>query len=202
MNYLSFSASFFILTGMSALRCLAEVAYEPRPEGEWKRVLPLSLEFSGLDVKAAELTGLPYRAYYIDLGILGSAGLGEAAKPFALNYFLLSGDALLGSVQLDPNLGSIDSFQGNDGVVAALWSAIQLSRNFPATKENRYCVRYLGSASLSFDSLWLHSEADDIVVPIGNPFGRWSEFKAYSLADIEILLKREIEKREMSATKR
>src|SRR5262245_21204362 len=127
MKPCSLSILLLLLIGASAPRCPAEVAYESRPAGEWERMVRPSLEFAQLDVKAEEVTGLPYRSYYIDPNLLVSDGLAEATKPFSLSYLMRKGDTLLGSIQLDPNLESVDSFEGNDGMAAAFWAAIQLS---------------------------------------------------------------------------
>jgi hypothetical protein len=168
--------------------CNGEVVFEPRPPGEWDRVRALVSEEIAQNTGKGSLTGSPYTSYSLDLTAIRNEKPVFKAKEEALNYLVIKDGTFLGAAQLDSEIKDVVGFYKNNGVTADLWNALKGAKLAEQVKAQDFSVRYIGSGTLLFAALWLHSSSGDFFIPLGNTFERWSKLKVYSLPEMVKLL--------------
>jgi hypothetical protein len=96
----------------------------------------------------------------------------------AWQYFLTEADgAIVGETEFEPRPGGSQEIQAALKIRAvsrsrfaeATVAALQAANSLEAVHRNVFEPRFLRIAAVYFAGLWLHSEAEDLILPIGDP---------------------------------
>ena len=138
----------------------------------------------------------PCRDYSIGLTNLASGLMLTAAEVFDWRYLFMHGTNVVGEAHL-----SINRKAGNALVFSGLGTSLsqemsqemervlRLAERLPQIKAQDYEFRHLDSPAILFHAIWLYGKSDDIIIPVGNSFGRWNAYQPYTESQLLKLLK-------------
>lgn len=138
----------------------------------------------------------PYRDYGVGLTNLASGHLLSAAESHgSWMYLFLHGTNTVGAGGLiaDEKTGRALKATGlfQTDCSAETRAVLRQAEQLPQVKKSDYEFRRLDVPGILFVGVWLHGETDDIIIPMGNTFGRWNAGQPYSERQILKRLKLE-----------
>jgi len=135
----------------------------------------------------------PFRDYGFGPSNLLAGRLLSGASGGGWTYLLRHGDDVAGAEGLfvDPADQNALKFNGlyQSNFSREFAEAMRQAAQWPQVKAHDYEVRRLDSAPLHFVALWLHAQADDIIVPLPPTFGRLPPYQPCTEADVIRALK-------------
>lgn len=185
--------------------CYAAIVYPKAPDGGREIVYKYANELLRSDprflggFRIEELTiAAPYQNYYVGLTNLASGQLLSAAKPGDWTYLLMHGTNAAGAELITEGRdGGAPKFNGlyQSNFSKETLEALQIAKQLPQIKSQDYELRRLENPSIIFIAVWLHGKSDDIIIPLGDTFGRWNALQPYSESQMIKLLKPEAKKK-------
>jgi hypothetical protein len=138
----------------------------------------------------------PYQDYYVGLTNVVAGHLLVAAKAGDWRYLLLHGSNAVGAAICanNKNTGNILAFTGVYQTDFTL-EALRVANRLPQVEKQDYELRCLDIPPILFVAIWLHGKSDDIIIPVGNTFGRWNAYQPYSGSQMLKLLQPEAKKK-------
>jgi hypothetical protein len=131
----------------------------------------------------------PHRVYTVGLDDLANGRLLSSAKPIAWRYFLTGSDGkIIGETEFELNdpaeppdvATALKTRSVSTGPFpAATAEALQVAELFDEVTRSVFEPRFLKIAAVYFAALWLHDEANDLIVPIGKTAKGLEPNKAY-----------------------
>jgi hypothetical protein len=179
--------------------CFAAIVYPKAPEGAREiisaQVLPKLENSPGFPggLRVEDLTfAEPCRDYSVGFTNVTAGRLLSAATSADWRYLIIHGTNAVGAADLivDEKTGKALKYHR---VYLASFSnetleALRMAEQLPQVKKQDYELRRLEITSLHFVAVWLHSDADDIIMPLPNTYGRWNAYQPYSEKEMIQLL--------------
>lgn len=187
--------------------CFAGIVYPKEPDGGRQMAMQFASEFVGKNLppfKGIETTNdltfghaLPcYGAGDLANGqLLIGAKLGwNGQQPW--KYVFLHGSNVIGNafVQADEKTGKALKCNsvGSDSFSEETLQALQTAEQWPQVQAQDYEVRLLDDMLVSFEAVWLHGKANDIIIPLPDAtYDRMNAYQPYSESQIIKILEPE-----------
>jgi hypothetical protein len=123
-------------------------------------------------------------------GILVTGKFLSTAQLLNWRYFLMDGTNAVGEMALNAGKSRYLKFSwmGKGEMDNNALKAIRAAEQLPQTNKHDYEVRYLDMIPYA-PAIWLHSESDDIIIPLTDYWSHWKAFQPYSESEMIKLLK-------------
>jgi hypothetical protein len=181
-----------LFAGTMALSAWAAVTY-PAPPAELPAKVSESLKGwpsgdAAFGTVEGVMPGRTFRIYGIPYEELMAGRFLSKARPYAWQTLLLRNDIAFASLSLE--LESLRFLSlGASEINRHLQDAMDFAERLPQAAMRDYEVRVLTYPTLLF-ALWLHSDSDDIVIPLPPTFENFKEFHPYPADEIAPILRR------------
>jgi hypothetical protein len=153
------------------------------------------------DIRSEELSAVdPHQSYYVALKDIVSGHLLDAARATAWRYLIIKGNSAVAEAELnaDEKAGKLLNFIGlyQSPFAQATLAALRIAENLPQVKKQDYELRYLKIPSLYLAAIWLHGQADDILIALEPAPAGLKANQPYSQSEVIKLLKSTAQKAE------
>lgn len=176
--------------------CPAAIIHPKAPEGGKQMVA------KWLDPKLVKLLGItniedvtvagPFAEYVA--GDLVSGKFLSDAHPGGWLYLLMQGTNAVGNVALSANEKLKPGSLGKSPFDNPVLEAVRITEQLPQVGKQDYELRCLNVAPLFFSAIWLHSESNDLIIPLPDRWKRWNAYRPFSEGEIVGILKPMMEK--------
>jgi hypothetical protein len=177
-----------ILSGI----CHAAIVYPKAPDGG-KQIVQKYLDpklLNGLRIKNAEnlIVSNPLAEY--SGGILVTGKFLSTARLSIWRYSLMDGTNAVGEMALNADKSRYLKYcwMGKTDMDNNAFKAIRVAEQLPQINKHDYELRYLDMMPYA-SAIWLHSESDDIIIPLTDYWSHWKAFQPYSESEMIKLMK-------------
>jgi len=171
--------------------CYAAIVYPKAPDGG-KQIVEKYLDPKLLNgLKITNVENLIIANPLADYGgsILVTGKFLSTARLLTWRYLLMDGTNAVGEVALNADKSRYLKYCWmGTGMDNNALKAIRVAEQLPQTNKHDYELRYLGMMPYA-PAIWLHSESDDIIIPLTDYWNHWKAFQPYSESEMIKLLK-------------
>ena len=130
----------------------------------------------------------PLATYNGDILVIGK--FLSTARLSLWRYWLMDGTNAVGEIVLnaDKNRYLKYCWMGKDSSDNKALEAIRIAKQLPQVKKQDYELRYLYMIPYA-SAIWLHSDSDDIIIPLTDYYHHWNADHPYSEGEMIKLLK-------------
>ena len=180
-----------VLSGPVTYNCQAAITYPKAPEGG-KQIVekyldPQLLKPLGI-TNAEDLTIADPFAEYAGGNLVSGEFLTES-KLFTWHYLLMHGTNAVGSAELRAGRNLKFVSLGKSHFDNLTLEGVGTAERLPQVKKQNYELRCLNVAPLFFSAIWLHSESNEIIIPLPDRWKRWDAYRPYSESEMVGILK-------------
>jgi len=133
----------------------------------------------------------PHRFYYVDPKDIISGSWLARAQPGSWRYLLSRGTEIVGEATLidTPNAGLRAGGVSSTHFASKTRIALQKIQDSGRLQNQDYELRYLVIAPLHFVAVWLHSETDDVIIPLPPTWNRMKDYQSCTENEVTQLLR-------------
>jgi hypothetical protein len=179
------------LGGPLIYNCHAAITYPKAPEGGKqiveKYLAPELVRPLGI-TNVQDLTIADPFAEYAGGNLVSGEFLTES-KLFTWHYLLMRGTNSVGSADLRAGEKLKFVSLGKSHFDNPTLEGVRVADQLTQVKKQNYELRCLNVAPLFFSAIWLHSESNDIIIPLPDRWKRWNAYQPYSESETVGILK-------------
>jgi hypothetical protein len=172
--------------------CHAAIIYPKAPDGG-KQIVEKYLDpklLNGLRITNVEnlIVANPLAEY--SGGILVTGKFLSTAQLSIWRYLLMDGTNAVGEMALHADKSRYLKYcwMGKSEMDNNALKAIRVAEQLPQANKHDYELRYLDMMPYA-PAIWLHSESDDIIIPLTDYWSHWKAFQPYSESEMINMLK-------------
>jgi hypothetical protein len=182
----------FCLALILSGNCFAAMVYPKAPDGG-KQIVEKYLDpklLNGLKITNIENLVIANPLAQYNGGILVTGKFLSTARLSIWRYLLMDGTNAVGEVALNADKSRYLKFcwMGKGEIVNNALKAIRIAEQLPQATKQDYELRYLDMMPYA-PAIWLHSESDDIIIPLTDYWSHWKALQPYSESEMIKLLK-------------